>query len=178
MVKLLLLSLLFGLVYADLKYQNTGSWKLVKSGATNRENFSGMYPPKFHVWSIYCDTIDCRTLLINSYVKVVHIFDIFEGDVCRTFSSVAVKDKDSDTFNFYYHGFWNFDFCYQSQNSLVICEKNTDLKGDVTYFVELMVRPDHELTEEENEEFEKWLTKYNIPESNVLVIKQEERCVY
>lgn len=41
-------------------------------------------------------------------------------------------------FYFTANGFWNYNFCYQSENAMVIFLKHTDLKGVVTCMVVLI----------------------------------------
>lgn len=36
------------------------------------------------------------------------------------------------------NGIWVLDFCYQSENAIIICAKHTDIRDIITYVVEML----------------------------------------
>lgn len=89
----------------------------------------------------------------------------------ETLSISLESSRKAPTKHAFRAGFKDNKICLSLQDNCV----NISMLGSILMsgFLQIAVRPGHELTKEENAEFNKWLEKYNITHSNVFDVNQK-----
>ncbi|XP_054978791.1 odorant-binding protein-like [Sorex araneus] len=141
---------------------------MAAQAASNPEKVAENGPLRVFLRDIQCKDRQCNSVSFNFWMK--------NNGVCEKLSAVGNRAPGSEEYTTSFAGENYFSFCYQSDNVLVICVRNTDETGTVTDVVEAAIRPGYEPTDADRKMYEKLVKKHGIPKENIMRTLSEDTC--
>ncbi|XP_054975669.1 lipocalin Cav p 2.0101-like [Sorex araneus] len=169
-MKLVLLALFVAVASAKLHWKNTGKWQTIALAADNKEKVEENGPLRGFLRDIECKNRHCNSVNLTFWVK--------NNGVCEKFTVVGDRAPGSEGYTAAFSGQNRFNFCYQSENVLMMCIRNTDENGTVTHMVVAAIRPgyDHTNAHEAHEMYAKLVKENGIPAENVMLVEFKDPC--
>nr|XP_014689320.1 odorant-binding protein-like isoform X2 [Equus asinus] len=171
-MKILLLTLVLGVVYADQDPQSetdysqfSGEWNTIYGAASNIEKISENGPFRAFM----------RTLDFNSAGDTIHFtFFVKVNGQCRKLSTVATKTAEN-AYICDYAGKTEIHILHLSQNTIITHFLNEDEEGLVTDIVAFFGKGE-DIQQEDIEKFKEAVREKEIPDENIVNIINIDDC--
>ncbi|XP_064134110.1 odorant-binding protein-like [Loxodonta africana] len=173
-MKVLLVTLILGLVYADPLEEPlldeycseiSGTWYTIYEASANIEVLSENSPLRGYLRLIEC-LPDGETLLVIFYTK--------ENGTCQLYNKQGQRiDKNGYTTN--YEGKVDFSFIQQAKDFLLIYVINKNEEGNVFKVVGALAR-EKDISEENYQAFLEFAVENGIPKENIVKVIDTDTC--
>ncbi|XP_071069520.1 lipocalin Cav p 2.0101-like [Dasypus novemcinctus] len=164
-MKILLLSLVLGLVCAEEQQTFSGTWNTIYLAADNIDKIEEDGPLRGYVRSVVQDSTG-ETMSFDFYVK--------DDGVCQKHTAEGRRIGENQ-YGLQFRGENIVELVFAESDAMMFYVVNVDENGQTTHLTEIIAKG-NDVSPEESQKFEEETIKKGIPKENILKVSNTDTC--